>query len=236
MPTMSSLKVPLLEARAEARAEPDPVLLFSPVLRRNIVRTLILCVAICLVQIAASYHDAQSTIRSYTAAALMGLIALLTWFATYLQLPHLHPTASDVSLSEIIIPRGVPVAPSATDAKPATEPVTDGELLFSINGVEHRLTNPSPALLLADYLRSLGLTGTKVACGEVAAARARSSPSALTACRARSTRACACCARATGWPSRPPKGSAAKRRASPPRRRRSSSSVAASAASARPAG
>eukprot|EP00873_Tetraselmis_striata_P029168 jgi/Tetstr1/449432/TSEL_036527.t1 len=40
------------------------------------------------------------------------------------------------------------------------------ELLFWINGKEHRVTNPRPATTLADYLHSVGLTGTKVACGE----------------------------------------------------------------------
>ena len=38
--------------------------------------------------------------------------------------------------------------------------------MLSVNGIEHRLTNPSPSLLLVDFIRSLGHTGTKVACGE----------------------------------------------------------------------
>lgn len=74
------------------------------------------------------------------------------------------------------IPRGVPVAPSPdSDAPPPYSaavkmpppyPVADSDLVFSVNGVEHKLANPSPALLLVDFLRSLGLTGTKAACGE----------------------------------------------------------------------
>jgi len=39
-------------------------------------------------------------------------------------------------------------------------------LIFSVNGVERRLVHPSPAMLLSEYLRGIGLTGTKVACGE----------------------------------------------------------------------
>ena len=39
-------------------------------------------------------------------------------------------------------------------------------LVFSINGVEKRLSNPLPSMLLVDYLRSSGLTGAKVGCGE----------------------------------------------------------------------
>ena len=37
--------------------------------------------------------------------------------------------------------------------------------MLSVNGVEHKIANPSPSLLLSDYLRhDLGLTGTKVGC------------------------------------------------------------------------
>ncbi len=40
------------------------------------------------------------------------------------------------------------------------------ELVFYVNGVRVALTDPDPALLLVDYLRSSGLTGTKLSCGE----------------------------------------------------------------------
>lgn len=45
--------------------------------------------------------------------------------------------------------------------------VAETELVFTVNGVEHRVSNPDPSILLVDYLRdTLGLTGTKVGCGE----------------------------------------------------------------------
>ena len=57
-------------------------------------------------------------------------------------------------------------APSSADAPAGEdEPVTS--LVFSVNGKEQRIASPSPSMLLSDYLRDeLGLTGTKVACGE----------------------------------------------------------------------
>jgi len=40
-------------------------------------------------------------------------------------------------------------------------------LCFTVNGVTQRVASPDPSLVLADYLRdTLGLTGTKVGCGE----------------------------------------------------------------------
>ena len=49
---------------------------------------------------------------------------------------------------------------------PAAEDDHSSQLSLSVNGTVHRLDNPSPSLLLSDFLRSLGLTGVKVACGE----------------------------------------------------------------------
>ena len=55
------------------------------------------------------------------------------------------------------------------DSSPLS-PTVDGpatSLVFSVNGKEQRITSPSPSMLLSDFLRDeLGLTGTKVGCGE----------------------------------------------------------------------
>ena len=40
------------------------------------------------------------------------------------------------------------------------------KLLFWLNGEKIEITNPDPTILLVDYLHSIGLTGTKVACGQ----------------------------------------------------------------------
>jgi xanthine dehydrogenase/oxidase len=40
-------------------------------------------------------------------------------------------------------------------------------LLFYVNGVKHELTDVQPEVTLLEYLRSTGLTGTKLGCGEV---------------------------------------------------------------------
>ena len=40
------------------------------------------------------------------------------------------------------------------------------EVVFYVNGSRIALQDPDPALLLVDYLRSSGLTGTKLSCGE----------------------------------------------------------------------
>lgn len=79
------------------------------------------------------------------------------------------------------VPLGTPVLLSASDGE------NEDTLVLSINGDTHRISNPSPSVLLSDYLRAAGLTGVKVACGE----------GGPTVCHARSTRACGCCARAT---------------------------------------
>ena len=74
-----------------------------------------------------------------------------------------------------VLVRGLPVVPAEAvtvdkglsgTADEATNEAADNELVFSVNGVEQRLRDPSPSMLLSGYLRSLGLTGTKVACGE----------------------------------------------------------------------
>ena len=52
----------------------------------------------------------------------------------------------------------------ATGATAAEPPIP--EIVFYVNGSRVALQNPNPALLLVDYLRSSGLTGTKLSCGE----------------------------------------------------------------------
>ena len=70
--------------------------------------------------------------------------------------------AGGVEVADIV--RGAPVV--VAGVVPGAPP-PESELVFTVNGKEQRLTNPSPSLLLADYLRNtLGLTGTKVGCGE----------------------------------------------------------------------
>ena len=69
--------------------------------------------------------------------------------------------------ANLFTPVGVPLAvPSKGTGRAPVAATESDELVLSVNGVEHRLTNPSPSLLLVDFIRSLGLTGTKVACGE----------------------------------------------------------------------
>src|SRR5277367_1703527 len=40
------------------------------------------------------------------------------------------------------------------------------QLIFWLNGVKVTLPNPDPAVMLTDYLCEVGLTGTKVGCGQ----------------------------------------------------------------------
>ena len=51
------------------------------------------------------------------------------------------------------------------DATTTPEP-PGAEIVFYVNGSRVALRDPDPALLLVDYLRSSGLTGTKLSCGE----------------------------------------------------------------------
>lgn len=58
-----------------------------------------------------------------------------------------------------------PQQPPAVD--PATAAAFKTDVLLYVNGVRRVVASPEPGLLLATYLReTLGLTGTKVACGE----------------------------------------------------------------------
>ena len=40
------------------------------------------------------------------------------------------------------------------------------QLVFWLNGVRVEISNPDPGIKLTDYLRQVGLTGTKVSCGQ----------------------------------------------------------------------
>jgi xanthine dehydrogenase/oxidase len=73
-------------------------------------------------------------------------------------------------------------------APPPAAPPTN-VLVLSVNGVTHSLRDPPPSELLSDWLRSLGLTGTKIGCGEggcgactVIAVGADSAPRIINAC------------------------------------------------------
>ena len=48
----------------------------------------------------------------------------------------------------------------------AEAPAYSNELVFGLNCCKVVVPNPDPTLLLADYLHSIGLTGTKVGCGQ----------------------------------------------------------------------
>ena len=61
---------------------------------------------------------------------------------------------------------GFSLGARATQTVVAVTASPSNELVFSVNGVERRLFNPSPSLLLSEYLRGIGLTSAKVACGE----------------------------------------------------------------------
>ena len=50
--------------------------------------------------------------------------------------------------------------------EPAPERIYGNQLVFSLNGARVVIANPDPSVLLVDYLHSVGLTGTKVGCGQ----------------------------------------------------------------------
>ncbi len=51
--------------------------------------------------------------------------------------------------------------------------VYSNELIFWLNGERVLIRDPDPSVLLTDYLHSIGLTGTKVGCGQGGQKRAR---------------------------------------------------------------
>src|ERR1700704_4019361 len=40
------------------------------------------------------------------------------------------------------------------------------ELVFWLNGEKVEISNPDPTMMLVDYLHAVGLTGTKIGCGQ----------------------------------------------------------------------
>ena len=57
------------------------------------------------------------------------------------------------ALETVAIVHGVSVP--AVEAKAVSGPPPDATLVFTVNGKEQRLVNPSPSLILADYVRLL---------------------------------------------------------------------------------
>ena len=47
-----------------------------------------------------------------------------------------------------------------------TDLVYSNQLVFWLNGRKVQISNPDPTVLLVEYLHSIGLTGTKVGCGQ----------------------------------------------------------------------
>jgi xanthine dehydrogenase/oxidase len=63
------------------------------------------------------------------------------------------------------------MAPSATEPTPAVALATitaeyDSDLRFYLNGTKVVLENPDPEATILEYLRGIGLTGTKLGCAE----------------------------------------------------------------------
>src|SRR3954464_16004919 len=53
-----------------------------------------------------------------------------------------------------------------TPSAPAKQESASNELIFWLNGRKVVIPNPDPTILLTDYLHGIGLTGTKVGCGQ----------------------------------------------------------------------
>src|ERR1700677_1750318 len=54
--------------------------------------------------------------------------------------------------------------PTKTTRTPATD--YSNQLVFWLNGSKVVIPDPDPAVLLVEYLHGIGLTGTKVGCGQ----------------------------------------------------------------------
>ena len=77
------------------------------------------------------------------------------------------PPAKPVKCWPVEIGAQEPPVKTAAADPPPTYPEAATDLVLSVNGKEQRIRNPSPSMLLVDYLRhELGLTGTKIGCGE----------------------------------------------------------------------
>jgi xanthine dehydrogenase/oxidase len=58
------------------------------------------------------------------------------------------------------------ITPIGRAQEPAEALTYSNQLVFWLNGSKVEIPNPDPAVLLVEYLHSLGLTGTKVGCGQ----------------------------------------------------------------------
>ena len=75
-----------------------------------------------------------------------------------------HPSPSAVDLSTVSVGQESPMSEAQTNDRINN---ARQSLTITVNGTPHSIANPSPTLLLSQYLREyLKLTGTKVACGE----------------------------------------------------------------------
>ena len=76
----------------------------------------------------------------------------------------IHESADAATYINREVPNG---STRSADVLEAAEAATyTSELVFWLNGQRVAITDPDPAVLLTDYLHSIGLTGTKVGCGQ----------------------------------------------------------------------
>ena len=66
-----------------------------------------------------------------------------------------------------VTPQACDEAATLLDQRVADAPPSSQPLVITVNGRKHTVSNPSPSMLLSEFLREvLSLTGTKVGCGE----------------------------------------------------------------------
>jgi hypothetical protein len=111
--------------------------------------------------------------RNITVAATAAVAALAVCQALWAQPGGLSSESSfyvrvalGIVWSVVLAAAGFSVGACTTQTVATVAAGPSHELVFSVNGVERRLLNPSPSLLLSEYLRGIGLTSAKVACGE----------------------------------------------------------------------
>ena len=110
----------------------------------------------------------DSDLALCVAIAVAAAFGALAW-RQYHAIPMAVPAVNAVPVTQLnsVVVHGVPAGEGCAGGTGNTTPPPDAVLSFTVNGTPQRLVNPSPSLLLVDYLRDdLGLTGTKVGCGE----------------------------------------------------------------------
>lgn len=167
------MKEPLLEPGANltktALREGRAVRWSQILLRTKLGPFVVLVVSLVLIFLAILFASGSAVI-SVTA---VGVLLCSATYGFYVGLSRSTPPLSGVVIS---------MGPSADVSTQATsvlseqlsaidDGTTDGiqknTLTFTVNGAEQVIVHPSPSLLLVDYLRdTLGLTGTKIGCGE----------------------------------------------------------------------